>query len=160
MSELSSFFALSKAAAEKEMAKVREMSGSFGLSLNDAQCEMLVRTRNEALRRQGRIELQGGILRKLTFAFCDSSFVDQSNYADTLAAMTELFYAFKNDSLDEISDDELIAYMRSVFEGPAQGDIEYLTDITVSDLCRAARGSDAETPWSGSVGSESSLYDE
>lgn len=160
MYDLSQLFLVSQSALSRELQALVPLSARFGLTLTTEELTLLAEARSNALSRLGRVELQGGILKKLAFAFCDSAFIDQHNYASTLAELIPLFYSFKNDALDEIGDDDLIAYMRSVFEGPAQGDLSYLSDITLSDLCRAARSNEAHTPWEGSVGSESSLYDE
>jgi hypothetical protein len=41
----------------------------------------------------------------------------QDNYVDTLLALQDAFYYFKNESLEQLSDDELIAFMKRHFEG-------------------------------------------
>ena len=33
-----------------------------------------------------------------------------------------------------MSDDEIIENMKAAFDGPAEGSVEYLTDITLDDL--------------------------
>ena len=81
----------------------------------------------------------GGIFRKLAYAFCDSAYITPANYADTLSELVALFYAFKSDIEDEMTDDELIEAMRRIFDGRAQGDLTYLADITLGDLCRPQR---------------------
>lgn len=66
------------------------------------------------------------MLEKLAEAFCDSAYVDGQNYADTLCALTELFYYLKNDTLDSLPDDELIAVMKQCFDGDCEGSLELL----------------------------------
>ena len=59
-------------------------------------------------------------------------------YAETLEM---LFYAFKTETLDELSDDEVIEGMAAALHGPAQGLLEYLEGLNaaaeaVCALCR------------------------
>ena len=72
-------------------------------------------------------------------AFCDSPYIEQENYADTLAELQEAFYYFKTEAMDRFSDDELIEYMVKVFNGRAQGSAEYLSGTSLEALARSAR---------------------
>lgn len=90
------------------------------------------------LRAAGRIEFGGGILPKLIRAICDSPFIEQENYADVLAELQEIFYHFKNETRDRLTDDELIELMVGVFNGRAQGSAEYLAGLTAEALARIA----------------------
>ena len=76
---------------------------------------------------------------KLIQAFCDSPYIDQENYANTLAELQETFYYFKTEAMDRFSDDELIDYMVKVFNGRAQGSAEYLSGTSLEALARYAR---------------------
>ena len=38
----------------------------------------------------------------------------------------ELFYEFRNETDDRLTDDELLAFMKEQFEGVCFGDLEYL----------------------------------
>ena len=58
--------------------------------------------------------------------FCDSSFLSQNNYVETLIRLQEIFYLYKNEMQDEITDDELIHFMREQFEAVCYGDLDYL----------------------------------
>ena len=95
----------------------------------------------------GRVEFEGGILPKLIGAFCDSPYAETETWAETLAALQEAFYFFKSEAEDRLTDDELIAFMKSVFNGRAQGSAEYLTGTSLEALCRYAR--DGWDPRSG-----------
>lgn len=70
--------------------------------------------------RYRRVEFGGGVLKQLVRAFCASPYLDQENYADTLAQLQALFYHFKQESHDRIPDDELIAAMAQCFDGRAK----------------------------------------
>ena len=126
-------------AAYQEVLECNDHSSNFGLVLSETEITELVTCRSEALRASGRIEFGGGVLPKLIQAFCDSPYIDQENYANTLAELQETFYYFKTEAMDRFSDDELIDYMVKVFNGRAQGSTEYLSSTSLEALARYAR---------------------
>ena len=125
--------------AHQEISECNAYSRKFGLVLRETAITDLVISRAEALRASGRIEFGGGILPKLIEAFCDSPYIEQENYADTLAELQEAFYYFKTEAMDYFSDEELIEYMVKVFNGRAQGSAEYLSGTSLEALARYAR---------------------
>ena len=126
-------------AAYQEVRECNEYSENFGLVLSESEIAELVSCRAEALRASGRIEFGGGILPKLILAFCDSPYINQDNYADTIAELQEAFYWFKTEAMDRFSDEELIEFMVKVFNGRAQGSAEYLSGTSLEALARYAR---------------------
>lgn len=100
-----------------------KVSSVFGLSLTPVQAAELVETRSKALKDAGRIEFGGGIIEKLVFEFCDSVYIQQSDYADIMNEMVEMFYQFKNAVRDRLNDEELIQFMRDAFDR-CEGSIE------------------------------------
>ena len=123
-------------AARQELRECNAYSGRFGLHENEIA--ELTESRAEVLRAAGRIEFGGGILPKLIRAICDSPFIEQENYADVLAELQEIFYHFKNETRDRLTDDELIELMVRAFNGRAQGSAEYLAGLTAEALARIA----------------------
>lgn len=126
-------------AAIKEVSNCVPMCARFGLSLSEADIKELVSARKNALVDSGRIEFKGGILPKLIYAFCDSPYVDNENWVETLIELQEAFYYYKGDAEERFSDDELIEFMVKVFNGRAQGSAEYLIGTSLAALCRYAR---------------------
>lgn len=122
-----------------ELKECNEFAGKFGLTLSDSDIQMLIEERFRALKSNGRVEFGSGILKKLVFEFCDSPYVMQDNFADTIQGLQEAFYYFKNESLDEYSDEELIDIMKDYFEHECQGSIEYLQESKLEDICRKKR---------------------
>lgn len=116
-----------------------EFSIKYGLMLSEKQIFNLVQRRFDTLRDNGRIEFGEGILKKLIYAFCDSPYINQLNYEESLSELQDAFYYFKNETDDRLSDDELIEYMKETFDGKAQGSIEYLTATSLEELRRNAR---------------------
>ena len=125
--------------AKREIRVCEGISEKYGLSLSEHEITELVECRQEALLASGRIEFAGGIIPKLIYAFCDSPYMEQSNYANTLAELQEAFYYYKTDAMERFSDDELIEFMVKVFNGRAQGSTEYLMGTSLEALCRYAR---------------------
>jgi len=74
----------------------------------------------------GRVEFGGGIITKIISSFCDSPYIMQNNYVETIDDLIETFYYYKNETMEEISDDELIEFMKEYFDNRCQGDLELL----------------------------------
>ena len=85
------------------------------------------------------MEFGKGILDKIIFAFCDSDFIYQENYAETIARLQSIFFLFKNESMDELTDDELINIMRNAFDGECHGSLEYLEETYLEQFARNIR---------------------
>ncbi|MBR0597087.1 DUF6323 family protein [Sinanaerobacter chloroacetimidivorans] len=130
---------LLRQAAITEVLKCNEITARYGLSLSAPEVHQLVETRDEVLKSNGRIEFSGGIINKLIIEFCDSPYLSQFHYAPTLNELIETFYYFKNESLDEISDDELLSLMKEYFDRRCQGSIELLQSRELELLARNIR---------------------
>lgn len=104
-----------------------DISRLYGLELSEKQAKALVENRNKILRDTGRIETDSSVLEKLIYTFCDSPYVSVGNYEDTLNALLELFYIFKNETNDKISDDALLDFMKKSFDGDCFGSLELLS---------------------------------
>ena len=107
--------------------RCNEISSKYGLVLSDNQISKIIERRKEILKGTGRVELREGIIDKLIKEFCDSPYINQENYAETLYELIEIFYEYKNETMDLITDDELINFMKKSFDGICQGDLEYLS---------------------------------
>lgn len=116
-----------------------EQTQKFGLVLSADEAKELLVCRKNSLKESQRVEFGQSILTKLIFDFCDSQFINQDNYFEVLAELQEIFYSYKNESMDEITDDELIAFMKQQFEEVCYGDIEYLKGTCLERYARAIR---------------------
>ena len=128
-------------AAAQQLSRLNEVSERYGLTLTDAEIQTLAKAHLETLQTTGRLELGESLLPRLAYAFCDSPYINRSEYLDTLLALQELFYTFKNECDDALTDEELIEALRKVFNRKAHGSLSYLENLTVSDLYRALNGS-------------------
>lgn len=126
-------------AARQELQECNRYSSNFGLVLSDSEIEELMVCHADALKASGRIEFGNGILPKLIYTFCDSPFMERETYESTLAELQDSFYYYKTEAADRYSDDELIEFMVKVFNGCAQGSVEYLAGTSLDELARNAR---------------------
>ena len=125
--------------AVSELMQCNDYTERFGLALTQAQAIELVETRSASLRENGRIEFGGGVIDKIIKAFCDSPFITMHNYARTLHELTKIFYYYKNDTLDLISDDDLIKHMKSAFDGVCQGSLDLLSNRELYRMAKNVR---------------------
>jgi len=126
--------------AAGDILALNDGTGAFGLSLTPEQAGRLVATRTDALTQTGRIEFGSGVIGKLIRAFCDSPYITQRSYEETLHDLVEIFYACKNETGDRIGDDDLIALMKAAFDGPCAGSVELLAGQSAYELARMAGG--------------------
>ena len=66
-------------------------------------------------------------LGKYGLAFCDSPYIKNDTYEDTLHEIINLFYYLKNDTWDTISDDGIIEFIKTAFNSRCHGSIELLS---------------------------------
>ena len=111
--------------AEKLLA-LNERTAAYGLRLSAAEAAVLVRSGEEALRSTGRIELGGGIAPQLIETFCDSPYLSQEDYVETLCELTALFYQAKSLTADKLSDRALLQWMKRAFDGECAGSLDRL----------------------------------
>lgn len=127
---------------KNQLAKVIETNQyteRFGLALSQQDAQLILENRKTALHEQRRVEFGEGIVPKLIFEFCDSDYIDQSNYVDTIIRLQEIFYLYKNEMNDEITDDELLQLMKEQYEMQCHGDLDYLESTCLSDFARIIR---------------------
>lgn len=105
-----------------------DLSARYGLTLSLADMRMLVEKQAEALHNTGRVEFGCGPYEKLVYALCDSPYLTQADYAETLAELCVLFYRFKSESGERWSDDELIGLMKQLYDGECHGYLKLVGD--------------------------------
>lgn len=121
------------------LAKTNEYTAEYGLSLSEEDMHLLVEQRRNTLAATQRVEFGPGVLDKLILAFRDSSYIWQSNYVETISGLQEIFYHFKNECLDRLSDDALIAVMKDAFENECHGSLSYLEETVLYRLSKKVR---------------------
>ena len=102
---------LELAADQAQVGKVMETNQytqRYGLILKPEDAQIIVAERRNTLREQKRVEFGQGILPQLIYEFCDSGYISQSNYVETMVRLQEIFYLYKNETMDELTDNELV----------------------------------------------------
>ncbi|AST58428.1 hypothetical protein BFT35_01680 [Thermoanaerobacterium thermosaccharolyticum] len=125
--------------AVDEIVKCNDFTSRFGLTLSRQDAIELVKTRALSLKSYGRIEFGGGVIEKIIKEFCDSPYISMHNYVETLHRLIDIFYFYKNETLDLISDDELIKFMKDSFDGKCQGSLELLSGRELYKMARNLR---------------------
>ena len=116
-----------------------KIGAQFGLSLTAEETKALIEAKNVSLKRHQRVEFGRGILDHIMFTFCDSQYISRENYAGTLMKLQDIFYKFKNEAQDRLTDEELLTFMKEQFEGVCFGDTEYLEGTCLERFAAAVR---------------------
>ena len=122
-----------------QILKTNETSKENGLTLTEEEAKALVAARGDTLREERRVEFGDSISPKLIRTFADSSFINQEDYAETIARLQEIFFLYKNESMDMVTDDELLAIMKNAYENESAGDLEYLEGTALEAFARSVR---------------------
>ncbi len=112
---------------------------AFGLVLSPLDAQILLAERQNTLQHERRVEFGEGILPKLILTFCRSRYITQDTYVPTLARLQEIFFLYKNEMADEITDDELLGFMQEQFETICCGDLDYLEGTCLDIFAQAVR---------------------
>lgn len=132
--------------AVNEVLKCNNYTEHFGLVLTQQQALELVETRSISLQANGRIEFGGGVVDKIIKEFCDSPYISMHNYTHTLHELIEMFYYYKNETMDLISDYDLIKFMKSAFDSVCQGSLDILSGRELYHLAKRLRFGSSAVP--------------
>lgn len=123
----------------EKVMRTNQKTERFHLSLTEQDAKVILEERKNSLSEQKRIEFGEGIATKIIYEFCDSDYIDQSNYVETIVRLQEIFYQYKNEMQDEITDDELLHLMKEQFDQICFGDLEYLEGTCLYHFSQAIR---------------------
>lgn len=123
----------------ESLMKVNDRINRFGLVLSEEDAKQLLAERKISLEERNRIEFGEGIISKIIDIFCDSPYVYQSNFVETMTRLQDIFYEYKNESMDQITDDELLELMERYFNGECEGSLDYLEETLLDDFSRQVR---------------------
>lgn len=126
---------------EQDILAKNAHTASHGLTLTAAQAAALAQTRTESLAKSGRIEFGGGMVGRLIDAFCDSPYITQEQYEESLHTLIGLFYESKTQTRDRVSDDALIQFMKTAFNGTCHGSFALL-EQQLEQLARKCAATD------------------
>lgn len=123
----------------ENILRVNEYTEKFGLTLSMEDARVLAKSKNETLKEEQRVELGESILPKIILCFCDSNYIDQNNFVETIIRLQEIFFMYKNESMDELSDDELLDFMEKKINGECEGSLDYLETTVLDEFARNIR---------------------
>lgn len=126
-------------AAAQELESCNEVTQRYGITLSSQDIQALVVGRVDALQETARVEFGRGVAKDLVLAFSSSVYVSQYTFVQTVLELQDLFYLFKNESEEQIPDDDLIQTMRSLYDDVAQGDMGRLSEALFDGLGRRVR---------------------
>lgn len=142
------------------LEEINTDTAAFGLTLTQEDAGELIVSRNACLAKYQRVEFGKGILDKLIYTFCDSRYMEQDEYLETLEQLLDVFYGFKQASEDKLTDEELLTFMKEQFETVCYGDVEYLQSTCLERFTKAIRGGYKGYQSSGGQGEYSQFSEE
>ncbi len=122
-----------------QILDANQYTQQYGLVLSEEAAQELMEKRKCTLQATRRVEFGQGILPRIIYEFRDSAYIHQSDYEETLAKLQEIFFHYKNEMMDEISDEELLHFMKEQFETICEGDLDYLAGTCLSIFSQAVR---------------------
>lgn len=122
-----------------QVLETNQYTEKYGLTLSNEDAGILAKERINTLKQEQRIEFGQGILTKIIYTFCDSAYIMQDNYRDSLLRLQDIFFLYKNEMMDEITDDELLEFMKEQFETVCYGDFGYLEETCLDIFAQAVR---------------------
>ena len=100
---------------ENEILNLNEKSQMYGLSLNKEDVKEIINSRDNTLKSYGRIELNISITKMIIENLYKSQYTDKDDYVYAINDLHEVFYYLKNETLDQISDIEIIEIIDEIY---------------------------------------------
>ena len=100
---------------EQELLELNEKSNMYGLTLNKEDIKEIINSRNNTLKNYGRIELDINVTKNIIENLYKSQYTDKDDYVYAINDLHEVFYYLKNETLDQISDIEIIDIIDEVY---------------------------------------------
>ncbi len=124
MSDLMNLLAADETRTVRVILAQAALWAERGISITPADAASIARTHIRALADNRLVEVGCGSLEKIIGEFARSPYADGREFASLTETMSEAFCYLKRETEREISDRELIAAMRAVFDRSSQGPAE------------------------------------
>lgn len=108
------------------ICKVNKDIYEYGITISKQDAKEMIITKKESLKKNGRVEFKGSIINEIIKKFVSSPYIYKSNYKDIFCELIEIFYEYKNETMEVIGDEELIDAMASYFNNYCHGSLELL----------------------------------
>lgn len=103
------------------------------IKLTKKQKLELIENKNQNLKNLGRVEFGKSTLKKLINKFIDSPYIDEDDIVFELSELTNIFYLYRSE-INNLSDDEIIEYMKESFNEIYNGSLELLETLGLERL--------------------------
>ncbi len=103
------------------------------IKLTEKQKLELIENKNQNLKNLGRVEFGESILKKIINKFIDSPYIDEDDIVFELSELTNIFYLYRSE-INNLSDDEIIEYMKESFNEIYNGSLELLETLGLERL--------------------------
>lgn len=113
--------------------KKNELLELKGIKLTEKQKLELIENKNQNLKNLGRVEFGESTLKKLINKFIDSPYIDEDDIVFELSELTNIFYLYRSE-INNLSDDEIIEYMKESFNEIYNGSLELLETLGLERL--------------------------
>ncbi len=130
---------LSNLNQKNSLLQTNETSIEYGLALTEQEALMLIEAGKNSIDSHDRLEFGESATIKIVNKFMQSSYISQSEYADTIAELIDVFYQVKEECYDILTDDEVIGIMYDFFENESGGSIDILQTRDMDYLCKKIR---------------------
>lgn len=98
------------------------------IKLTEKQKLELIENKNQNLKNLGRVEFGESTLKELINKFIDSPYIDEDDIVFELSELTNIFYLYRSE-INNLSDDEIIEYMKESFNEIYNGSLELLETL-------------------------------
>lgn len=103
------------------------------IKLTEKQKLELIENKNQNLKNLGRVEFGESTLKKIINKFIDSPYIDEDDIVFELSELTNIFYLYRSE-INNLSDDEIIEYMKESFNEIYNGSLELLETLGLERL--------------------------
>ena len=117
----------------RELMLLKDKTAEHGIVLTEKDCIDIAECRYESLRENERIEVGLGATERIIEEFSESGYVSQNNFRETVEGLLECFYMIKSETDDRVSDDDVLEFLKYLFEYEAGGDVSKIYDSVALD---------------------------
>lgn len=132
------------------LLSLNDTTSNYGITITADGAAAIIQNRDKALFNTGRIEFGTSVTEKIVNVFCSSPYVNNDNFAETVSDLTEIFFYYKSEMLEKLSDDELISLMKDEFDGRCEGSTELLASKALYNYSQRLKGFDDDETTEGS----------
>ena len=124
----------------KELMLLSDKTAEYGITLSEKDCTEIAECRYESLKENERIEVGLGATQKIIECFCESGYVSQHNFKETVEGLLECFYMIKTETADRVDDEEVLEFLKYLFEEDVGGDVSKIYDsVALEEYIRRNR---------------------